>query len=199
MTKFLLIRHALTDGVGKRLSGRTDGVMLNKEGCAQAEQLALRLAGLPIAAVYSSPLQRAIETATPIAKLLNLQSIIYHDLIEVDFGEWTNCLIEEVKKQDQFQLFNSFRSCVRIPGGESMLEAQLRMIKALEQLCLQHKHQTIAVVSHGDLIKAAVAHFAGIHLDMFRRIEISPASISIIEVYEETARIMVVNDTGQLG
>ena len=199
MTKFLLIRHALTDGVGKRLSGRTDGVMLNDEGCAQAEHLALRLAGLPIAAVYSSPLQRAIETATPIAKLLNLQSIIYHDLIEVDFGEWTNCLIEEVKKQDQFQLFNSFRSCVRIPGGESMLEAQLRMIKALEQLCLQHKHQTIAVVSHGDLIKAAVAHFAGIHLDMFRRIEISPASISIIEVYEETARIMVVNDTGQLG
>ena len=199
MTKFLLIRHALTDGVGKRLSGRADGVMLNEEGCAQAEHLALRLAGLPIAAVYSSPLQRAIETATPIAKLLNLQSIIYHDLVEVDFGEWTNCLIEEVKKQDQFQLFNYFRSCVRIPGGESMLEAQLRMIKALEQLGLQHKHQTIAVVSHGDLIKAAVAHFAGIHLDMFRRIEISPASISIIEVYEETARIMVVNDTGQLG
>ena len=129
--------------------------------------------------------------------LRRVQSVL--DFIEVDFGEWTNSTIEEVKKQDQFQLFNLFRSYVRIPGGESMPEAQLRMTKALEQLGLQHKNQTIAIVSHGDLIKAAVAHFAGIHLDLFRRIEISPASISIIEIYEETARIMVVNDTGQLG
>ena len=199
MTKFLLIRHALTDGVGKRLSGRTNGVMLNEEGCAQAQHLALRLAGLPITAVYTSPLERAIETATPIATLLNLRPIIHHDFIEMDFGEWTNIAIEEARKQDKFQRFNLFRSYMRIPGGESMPEAQLRMIKALEQLGLQHKNETIAVVSHGDLIKAAVAHFAGIHLDMFRRIEISPASISIIEIYEETARIMVVNDTGQLG
>ena len=105
-------------------------------------------------------------------------------------------LFEELQSQKQFQLFNSFRSTTRIPGGELMLEAQARIVAGLQKLCIQHPNETVAVVSHSDLIKAAVTYYAGIPLDLFQRIEISPASVSILEVYEETARIMLVNDTG---
>ena len=190
------MRHATTDAVGKKLSGRTVGVHLNEQGREQAQQLAGRLHHLPIVAIYSSPMERAVETADPVAKLLNLQTIICEDFVEMDFGEWTNLGFEEVRQQHQFQHFNSFRSSTRIPGGEGMLEAQARMVAGLQKLGVRHPGETVAVVSHADLIKAAVTYFAGIHLDLFQRIEISPASVSIIELYDETARIMLVNDTG---
>jgi probable phosphoglycerate mutase len=196
MTKFLLIRHATTDFVGNTLSGRMPGVSLNHEGRLQAEKLADRLSGLPLAAVYSSPLQRAVETALPICKVLNLEHQTTDDFMEIDFGEWTGLSFQNLEQQSRFRLFNTFRSNTRIRGGELMLEAQLRMITGLEKLRARHRNETIAVVGHSDLIKAAVAYYAGIHLDMFQRIEISPASISIIEIYDETARILVVNDTG---
>jgi len=198
MTKILLIRHATTDSVGKRLSGRTPGVSLNAEGQTQAQKLAQRLAGLPIAAIYSSPLERAVETAEPVAKTLQLPTIINEDFLEIDFGKWTNSTFTELQNEPQFRLFNLFRSSTRIPGGELMLEAQARIIAGLQKLCAQHPQETIAVVSHSDLIKAAVAYYAGIHLDMFQRLEISPASISIIQVFEETAQIQLVNSTGEL-
>ena len=197
MTKILLIRHATTDSVGKRLSGRTPGVHLNSEGQAQAQKLALRLAGLPIAAIYSSPLERALETAGPLAENHNLQTIINKDFLEIDFGKWTNRTFIELQNEPQFKLFNQFRSGTRIPDGELMLEAQARIVSGLQKLCAQYPQKTIAVVSHSDLIKAAVAYYAGIHLDMFQRLEISPASVSIIQIFEETAQILLVNDTGE--
>lgn len=196
MTRYLLIRHGATDAVGKRLSGRMPGVHLNEQGREQAQGLAKRLHHLPISAIYSSPLERAIETAEPVAKSLNLQTIICEDFLEMNFGEWTNLTFEEVQQQPQFQYFNSFRSNTRIPGGEGMLEAQARIIARLQKLQLLHPGETVAIVSHADLIKAAITYFAGIHLDLFQRIEISPASVSIVEVYDEIARITLVNDTG---
>jgi probable phosphoglycerate mutase len=196
MTTFLLIRHAATAAVGKKLSGRTAGVHLNETGQMQAQQLAERLAKVPLAAIYSSPLERAVETAEPVAKGHYLETVINKDFIEIDFGEWTNCSFEDLQHQQPFQLFNSFRSCTRIPGGELMLEAQARIVAGLQKLCVQHQNETVAVVSHSDLIKAAIAYYAGIHLDLFQRIEISPASVSIVEVYKETARITLVNGGG---
>ncbi len=198
MTKFLLIRHATTDSVGKRLSGRTPGVFLNEEGRAQAQNLAKRVASLPIKAVYSSPLERAVETARPIAEMLHLKTTISNDFLEIDFGEWTNRLFDELHKDVQFQRFNSFRSGTRITGGEAMHEAQARIITGLQKLCVQHPNEAVAVVSHSDLIKAAIAYYAGIHLDLFQRIEVSPASVTIIEMYNETPRLMLINHTGNL-
>jgi probable phosphoglycerate mutase len=198
MARFLLIRHATTDSVGKRLSGRTPGVPLNAEGQEQARELAARLAGLPVAAVYSSPIERAVQTAEPVAQQLGKEIIISDDFLEIDFGKWTNLEFSALHHDPQFQLFNSFRSSTRIPGGELMLEAQARIIAGLEKLRAQHPHETVAVVSHADLIKAAVAYYAGIHLDMFQRLEISPASVSVLEVYDETARILTINHTGKL-
>jgi probable phosphomutase (TIGR03848 family) len=198
MTKLLLIRHATTDSVGKRLSGRTLGVFLNEEGKAQAQELAQRLTNLPLAALYTSPLERTVQTAEFIAQAQQLPPIIDEAFMELNFGEWTNLAFEELGSNPEFQRFNTFRSITRIPGGEMMLEAQARFMAGLQKLCLKHPHETVAVVSHSDLIKAAVAYYAGVPLDMFQRFEISPASVSVIEVYEETARILVVNDTGSL-
>jgi probable phosphomutase (TIGR03848 family) len=198
MTRFLLIRHATNNTIGKRFAGRTAGIHLNEEGLAQAQKLADRLSGTSINAIYCSPLERAVETAKPIATQHNLETIIREDFLEIDTGEWTNYTFEEIADDPKFQLFNSFRSCTRIPGGETMLEAQTRMITGLEKLRMQHQQETVAVVGHADPIKAAVAYYAGIHLDMFQRIEISPASVSIVDIYDETARILLVNDTGVL-
>lgn len=198
MTRFLLIRHAATDAVGKKLSGRTAGVYLNEQGKIQAQDVAERLTHIPVTAVYSSPMERAVETAEAIAKSQHLESVTCDDFTEIDFGEWTNCSFEELNKQKQFQLFNTFRSCTRIPAGELMLEAQARIVAGLQRLCIQHPNETVAVVSHADLIKAAITYYAGIPLDLFQRIEISPASVSILEVYEETARIMLVNGMGEM-
>jgi probable phosphomutase (TIGR03848 family) len=198
MTRFLLIRHATNDIVNKRLAGRMGGVHLNEEGRAQAEKLAALLRNLPITAIYSSPLERAMETAEPLAQALHLRTIPYEGFLEIDLGQWTNCAFEDLAQQPLFQRFNTFRSCTRIPGGELMPEAQTRIIAGLEKLCSQHRDETVAVVSHSDMIKAAIAHYAGIHLDLFQRIEISPASVSIIEVYDETARILLLNHIGEI-
>jgi broad specificity phosphatase PhoE len=133
-----------------------------------------------------------------VAQLRQLETRLCEDFLELDCGQWTNSSFAALQDQPLFQWFNSFRSGTRIPGGELMAEAQLRMITGLQKLRRRHPQQTVAVVSHGDPIKAAVAWYAGIHLDLFQRLEISPASVSVLELYDDTARILVVNDTGGL-
>jgi probable phosphomutase (TIGR03848 family) len=198
MTKILLIRHATNDTVGVRLSGRMAGVHLNEEGRRQAQKLADQLSGKKINAIYSSPLERAVETAQPIADILNLKTVISEDFLEINFGEWTFKSFKELDELALFQQFNTFRSFTRVPGGESMPEAQLRMINGIEKLCCRHPNETVVIVSHADMIKAAVAYYTGTHLDLFHRVEISPASISIIEIGYGTAGIKLVNYTGDL-
>lgn len=195
MIKILLIRHALTDSVGKRLSGRSQGLHLNAQGQRQAEKLAEQLLAMQIDAIYSSPLERALETAATIAQSHHLTCYTSDDFIEIDFGAWTNRTIEELTPDPIFKRFNTFRSCTRIPGGELTSEAQIRMVKGLEKLHHLHPNKSVAVISHADTIKAAIAHYAGIHLDMFHRIEISPASLSILELYDNDARILQLNET----
>ncbi|WP_439554893.1 histidine phosphatase family protein [Dyadobacter sp.] len=198
MTRFLLIRHATTDSVGKRLSGRTPQVFLNEAGRAEAERLAQQLAGVTLHAIYTSPLERTTETAGFVARPHNLQPIKQEDFLEINFGEWTNATFAELDALPQFRHFNTFRSGTRIPGGETMLEAQARMVGGIEKLCRQHPGETVAIVSHSDMIKATIAYYTGVHLDLFQRIEVSPASVSIIEVGADYAGIKLVNYTGEL-
>ena len=198
MTTILLIRHATNDLVGKRLAGRMEGVHLSNEGRLQAQQLSERLKHLPITAIYSSPMERAVETAEPVAKALKLSVQVRNEFTEIDFGAWTNKTIEELRYDEQFRLFNLFRSSTTAPEGEVLLTAQARMVGCLQQLCVEHANEIIAVFSHSDMIKAAIAHYAGMHLDLMQRIEIDPASVSIVVVYPETARILRLNDTGEL-
>ena len=198
MTIFLLVRHATNDMVDKAIAGWMAGVHLNEEGKSQAAALAERLKHVPVAAIYSSPLERARETAEPIAKRMGLEIEVREEIGEIKFGDWTGQQLQDLNHLPKWQLFNTFRSGTRIPGGELMLETQARIVVELERLRELHPQQIIAVVTHGDVIRAAVAHYAGIHLDLFQRIEISPASLSIIAVNTDGPQILRLNDTGEL-
>lgn len=191
-----MIRHASTNSLGQYLSGRQPGISLNERGIIESRQLCENLSGLPIKAVYSSPLERALETAVPLTKLFNLSTIVCEGLDEIDFGSWTNRAFKDLESEPKFRFFNSFRSFTRIPDGETMSEAQLRIVLVLQDLTLLHPEQTIALITHSDLIKSAIAYFSGMPLDMMQRLEISPASVSIIELYQDTAKICLVNHTG---
>lgn len=196
MTTFLLIRHADTDFVGSRIAGWMTDVHLNRRGRQQAARLAEQLSRAGIQALYSSPLERAMETAAAIACGTGIEIISRAELGEIQFGEWTGLTFEELDRIPAWRRFNSFRGGTRIPGGESMLEVQARVVGELERLGTAHPGQVIGVVSHGDVIKAAIAYHAGISLDLFQRLEISPASVSAIQIHEDgAARILNVNQT----
>ena len=194
MTRILLVRHGNTDALGKHLSGRMPGVHLNEAGRQQADNLVKRLLEAEISCIYSSPLERAVETATPLAIAKNVQVITIQNFIELDFGEWTGRSFNDLDKNILFQRFNTLRSNTIIPGGESMHEAQARMISGIQKLCKLHPNETIVIISHSDMIKATIAWYSGIPLDLFQRLEISPASISTIEIYEDAIRIVGVNN-----
>jgi broad specificity phosphatase PhoE len=198
MTTILLIRHATTALVGKSLAGRMADVSLSEEGKLQAIRLAERLKHLPIKALYSSPLERALETAAPLADKLQFQVGVRNEFTEFDFGKWTGRTIEELRGEETFRLFNEFRSVTPAPEGELMLTAQARIVAGLQQLCVQHQGEAIAIFSHSDMIKAAIVHYAGMPLDLMQRLEIDPASVSVVVVYPETARINKLNDTGEI-
>jgi len=198
--QLMLVRHAKNDWVGDRLAGWTPGVHLNKEGRHQAETLSARLAHLPITAIYSSPLERALETAQAIAIHHDLKVRILDGIGETRYGEWTGQSLKELAKTELWPVVQAFPSGARFPGGESLRETQARAVAALDTLCHTHPQETdiVVAVSHADVIKAAVAHYAGLHLDLFQRLVISPASLSVIRFSKFGPRIICLNDTGSV-
>lgn len=193
MTTLLLVRHALCDPVGRSIAGRAPGVHLNAEGAVQARALGLALAGLPIEAVYSSPMERALETAQPIAAGLGLSVLPAPGLAEIDFGEWTGRTLAELDPLPLWRAFNAFRSGTRIPGGELMTEVVTRALTALVAIHREHEGKVVAAVSHGDVIRGLVAHAAGIPLDLMQRLEVSPASVSAISLEDHAVRVLGLN------
>jgi broad specificity phosphatase PhoE len=191
MTKFLFIRHGAHDLLFNRIAGRQAGVHLNELGRQQAEQLAERLPALRINAIYSGPLERARETAEPMCRRLNLPLQIAEEFTEIDPGEWVNRTFEELAEISGWSDFNVFRSCTAAPGGESMLEVQVRVLRKLHEL--RKQHQFVAIFSHGDVIRAILALVLGMSLDLFLRIEVDPASLSLIELSENCARVRFLN------
>jgi probable phosphomutase (TIGR03848 family) len=198
-TRILFVRHASNDFVeAGRLAGRAPGIHLNDRGRAEAHAVAERLASATLAAVYSSPLERAMETAGPIADLQGVSVRRIERLVETDCGEWTGALIEELGRTDQWRWMQSAPSCARHPGGESMAEVQARMVGAVEELRINHVGQSIAAVSHGDPIRLLLAFYTGLHLDMFQRLAIDPASISELEFGPLQPRLLRSNDRAHL-
>jgi broad specificity phosphatase PhoE len=194
-TRFHLIRHASYELLGRVLAGRSGGHSLGPAGRAEAEALASVLGERPVAAVVSSPLERARETAAPIAARHRLAVGIDPDLDEIDFGEWTGLAFDVLHADPAWRRFNVFRSTTPIPGGESMLAAQARGLAAVLRLRAAHPGAEVVAVSHGDIIKAVLAHFLATPLDLMRRIEISPASRSVLVLDAADARIEAVNLT----
>jgi probable phosphoglycerate mutase len=197
-TTILLIRHGHTDWIGRAIAGRAAGVHLNAEGRAQAERLPARLAALPIAAIYSSPLERTRETAAPVAAARGLEVHTCEAAIELDFGRWSGATFEALASDPGWQAFNSFRSLTRAPGGELMPEVQTRIVDAIDEIRARHPGEVVAIFSHGDVIRAAVAYFLGMPLDLFQRIEIRPASVSTFRFTGPQVLVLGVNDTGRL-
>jgi probable phosphomutase (TIGR03848 family) len=191
-----LIRHAAHELVGHTIVGRSPGVHLSPHGVRQAEALAGRLAGSGIAALYSSPLERALETAAPIGARLGLDLFPSEELNEIDFGAWTGRTVAELDQLEAWRQFNLFRSSVRVPDGETMVEVQARLLGLVEHLAATHPGRRIALVSHGDMIKAALAHWLGVPLDLFQRIEIAPASLSLVRLCPYGPKVLLLNGSG---
>jgi probable phosphomutase (TIGR03848 family) len=194
-TTLLLIRHARNDWVGDRLAGWTPNVHLNDKGRAQAEALAQRLADQPITAVYTSPLERAVETAQAIAALHQLDVQIREGVGEVQYGEWTGKSLKELAKEDAWRVVQFYPSGARFPGGESMHEMQARAVAEVDAIVAAHPSETVVVVSHADVIKAALAHYMGLHLDLFQRLVVSPASLNVFTFTPMGPRLVCLNDT----
>lgn len=193
MTTFYLIRHGDNDFVGKTLVGRTPGVHLNEEGKAEALRLGERLANEPIQQIFTSPLERCRETIAPLAAKLKLEVQILEPLIEVDFGDWTKREIAQLENEELWKQWNYFRSGGRIPNGESLWEVQTRMVAAIETLRRKFKGQTLALVSHGDPLRAAIVYYLGMPLDFFHRIEICPASVTVLTIDDWGAKVQSLN------
>ena len=193
-TVVLLVRHGVTPTTGKILPGRASGLQLSDEGRLQAEAAAKRIAPLQrVAAIYSSPLERARETAMPIARAKKMPIRIDRGLLECDFGEWTGEKLKRLSKLPEWDVVQRHPSAFRFPGGESFTELQARITGALARLVAQHPGRVIVAVSHADPIKAAVAHALGMPLDLFQRIVIGTASITAIAYGRTNASALTVN------
>lgn len=171
------------------------GVVLGHAGLAQAEGLAERLAGEGIAAVYTSPLERARMTAAPIARRLRQDERVLEALNEIDFGEWSGRDFASLDGDPLWAAWNGARHVARPPGGESMLEAQARAVTGLDGLRREHGEARLALVSHADLIKAVLAFVLGLSLDGLHRFEVDPASISTVVMGDWGAKVLVMNGT----
>lgn len=195
MTTFYLVRHGACDGLGETLWGRTAHVVLNEEGKAQAQGLGEYFRNVKLDAVYSSPLERALETAEAIARVANVEVQQSAAFNEVDFGEWSGKSFEALARDERWRRFNTQRSVTSIPSGESLLDVQARVVAELEHLSEQHANASIAIVSHADVIKAAVGYVAGTPIDLLQRFEISPCSVSIIATDEHNTKLLAVNSS----
>ncbi len=194
----LLIRHAENDWVGKRLAGWTPGVHLNERGHNQAAALAEQLAHVPLAAIYSSPLERTLETAQPLAQSHGLTTQVRQGLGETRCGDWTGRTLKELREDELWAIAQVYPGGMRFPGGESMREVQARLLAELDAIRDAHSGQTVAVVSHSDPIKMAVAYYLGLPLDLFQRLVISPASITAFSFTRFGPRLACLNSTGTL-
>jgi broad specificity phosphatase PhoE len=195
MTVFHLVRHGehvlRERGI---LAGRTPGVGLSPTGRAEIAAVAERLADEEIGALYASPLQRTKESADILAARLDLPVQYRDDVIELDFGEWTGLTFDEVRRDARWEAWRICRSMAIVPGGEGMRQVQQRTVNALAELQKAHHGGTIIVVSHGDVIRAALLFALGMPLDLYARIEIGLASISTIEFDDAGFRVRQINE-----
>ena len=201
MTTVLLVRHGMTDYVARRIcAGRTPGVSLDATGRNQAEAVAQRLRELPIKAIYSSPIERAMETAQAIAAVLNLPVQPCDGLIETHTADWTGLPFADIQQKDAavWQALQTHPSGTRIPGGETINEIQARMASAIEGIRSRHRDGLVVAVSHADPIKAVLAYYLGLDLDNFQRLVIGPTSISAVQFDGQRTAVLTVNNNGDL-
>ncbi len=197
MTVFHLLRHGEPTVFG-RINGRLPGVGLSTRGRAEIAAVAARLAEEKIEALYASPLQRTQETAAILSELLGLPVGCRDDVIELDFGEWTGLTADEIRKDPRWQVWSNCRSIAVIPGGESWRQVQDRVVGALFDLRQVHPDGSVVIVSHGDVIRAALLFALGMPLDFYARLEVALASISTIRLDGSGIRVLTLNEGPRL-
>jgi broad specificity phosphatase PhoE len=220
-TLVILVRHGTTTTTGRELPGRAPGLDLADSGRAQAKTAAARIAALTIGSngqngrtgedskdgkerdrkdrprpvLYASPLERAQQTAAPIAEALGCEVHTEEGLVDLDTGDWTGLELKTARKRKEWATIQHYPSGFRFPGGESFVDMQARMVATLDRLRAAHAGQTVVAVSHADPIRVAVAHALGTHLDLFQRIAISPCSLTTIAYGDEGPMVLTVNST----
>jgi probable phosphomutase (TIGR03848 family) len=193
MTTLLLVRHGLTTMTGPLLAGWTPGVHLDERGQAQAAALASRLAGVPVAAVVSSPLERCVETAEALGREVTIDD----RLGECRYGDWTGQELKKLVKDPLWRQVQAHPSAVTFPGGEALRDTAARAVDAIRDWNARlGADATYVAVSHGDVIKAIVADALGLHLDQFQRITADPCSLTVIRYTELRPFVVRLNDTG---
>jgi probable phosphoglycerate mutase len=198
-TYVLLIRHGENEYVTThRLAGRITGVRLNEKGCGQAQALVGYLGGQPLDAIYSSPLDRCLQTAEPLAQARGLPVQPEPALVEVDYGGWQGADLRELGKLPEWGQVQHYPSTFRFPEGETLREVQSRAVGAVERLRTAHPNQVVAVFSHGDVIRTALAHYLGVPLDLFQRLAIATASVSVLGFFADRPMVLAVNYLAEL-
>ncbi|MEC9339294.1 MAG: MSMEG_4193 family putative phosphomutase [Actinomycetota bacterium] len=200
-TLILFVRHGQTPTTGIELYGRKPGVHLSELGLSQAESVAERISEMNqrgIAAIYSSPLVRTRETATPISNALGIPIKQSRGLIELDVGDWTGRKLNQLRKLKAWSTVQKYPSGFRFPNGESFVEMQTRISQTVDGFVSDHPGATVVAVSHADPIRALIAHAMGTHLDLFQRIVVSPCSVTAILYTPNGPVVLAVNNTGDL-
>jgi probable phosphoglycerate mutase len=197
--EILLIRHGENEytRTGK-LAGQLPGVHLNETGHKQAQALAARLSQAPLKAIYSSPLDRAMETARPLADALKLEVRLCEGVREIDCGAWSGRSLKQLARTKLWVDVQQRPSRMQFPGGETFLAAQTRAVQAVEQLARAHPKDLVAAFTHADVIKLVVAHYLGQPLDLFQRLVVSTGSITALHLGQGQPALVKLNDTGQL-
>jgi probable phosphomutase (TIGR03848 family) len=193
----LLIRHAENDYVKTgKLAGRLPNVHLNARGKLQAAALAEILKPVRLRAIISSPLERAMETAAPLAASKKIEIIVRENLTEIKYGQWQGASLKRLRSRKLWRIIQTIPSLARFPNGESFPEAQARIVSELETLRAKHgtPKAAIACIFHSDPIKLAIAHYIGLPLDLFQRLTIAPAAISILQINDGHVRLIGLND-----
>jgi len=194
-TTILFVRHGTTPTTGRRLPGRAPGLHLSAAGRDQADRVARSIAALEPApvAVYASPLERARETALPIARALGLRVRTERGLVEVDVGEWTGMSLKRAVRRREWSAVHRWPASFSFPGGESFAELVARTTEAVGRLVRAHPGERVVAVSHADPIRALVATAAGVPLDLFQRLVVGTCSVSAVRYSAEGPRVLCVN------
>jgi len=197
VTRLVLVRHALHDWVGRGIAGRMPGVALNTKGRAQAEALAVAFPLQAVAALYSSPQQRAQETAGFIARRLKLDVRAAPEFDEIDFGEWTGRMFAQLDSHTPgWSDWVERRASAAIPGGEAFVHVRDRVVEGARRLQREHPSGTVVVVSHGDPIKALVATHLSMSLDELERFDIACVSMTAIDSGDGWAKVRCISSRG---
>jgi probable phosphoglycerate mutase len=194
-----LVRHGLTGQTGRLLYGRTPGIDLDARGRAQAEALVERFDGVRVSAIYSSPLERCHQTVEPLAAARRIAIRDDDAFLEMEAGDWTGRTLAQLRRTKAWRTVQQTPSDFVFPGGEAFMDAQARVVTAIDRLARRHRKGAIVIATHGDIARIALAHYLATPLDDFQRIVIDTVGVSVVLLGADRPHVLLVNDTGGLG